>query len=94
LRYQYAYAAKPVVAVPVEDDRRVVRDAETAEQLLELLAADEIPFDRILEVVAPVQADSSGYVTLVVERGVLVDLGNDDVRIVEVLGEPVGRDEN
>src|SRR5205814_7086964 len=36
----------------------------------------------------------AAHMPLVVERGVLVDLGHDDVRVVEMLFEPLRRDED
>ena len=55
---------------------------------------DDVALDRVLQVVAPVQLDRAGDVSLVVEIRILVDLGDDDPGLAEVLGEPVGRDEH
>src|SRR5205807_572593 len=55
---------------------------------------DEVPLDRILEVVAPVELDRARDVATVVEIGVLVHLGDNDVSVLQVLGEPIRRDEH
>jgi hypothetical protein len=41
-----------------------------------------------------VKLDRARDVSLAVEIGVLVDLRHDHLLVVEMLGEPVGRDEN
>ena len=85
---------EPVVPIAVEDHGRRVRDAELPHQLLELLLLDQIALDRILEVVAPVQLDGARNVPLLVQRGILVDLGRHHVLVDQMPREPVGRDEH
>jgi hypothetical protein len=41
-----------------------------------------------------VQLDGAGDVTFLVEVGVLVDLGNHDSTVRQMLGDPVARDEH
>ncbi|MBW3561163.1 MAG: hypothetical protein KY437_01555, partial [Actinobacteria bacterium] len=54
---------------------------------------DPIQEKRVLEVVLPVEPDSTGDVAGVVEAGVLVDIGEHHPVGLEVLLGPVGRDE-
>jgi hypothetical protein len=86
--------SEPVVLVAVEDDDGIVRDPAIAHHPLERRLLDEVALDRILKVVTPVQLDRARDVTLVVEIRILVDLGDDDFLVVQVLGEPVRRDEH
>src|SRR5437764_11645753 len=65
---------EPVLAVAVQDDLVLVRDATTAEQLAEGLRTEEIPLDLILEVLAPIETDRAREVGLAIERRVLIDL--------------------
>jgi hypothetical protein len=41
-----------------------------------------------------VELDGSGDVALLVEVGVLVDLADDEAVLAEMLGQPLGRDED
>ena len=72
----------------------VVGDAARAEQLAELLRAEEVALDLVLEVLLPVEADRARDVRLGVERRVLVDLDDADRVVVQVLLDPVGVDEH
>ncbi len=54
---------------------------------------DEVAADLVLEVGRPVELDGALDVALVVGRGVLVDLDEDDLRVVEVVLDPLGGDE-
>ena len=85
---------EPVVLVPVEDDRGLVADPTLAEDALEGLLVDDVALDGILEVVAPVELDRSRNVAFLVQIGVLVDLGDDEIGVAQVLGEPVRRHED
>ena len=85
---------EPIVLVAVDDERRVVRDPALAHQALEGRLVDQIAFDRILQIVAPVQLDCARNVPLVVQIRVLVDLGDDDVVVVQMFGQPVRRHEH
>ena len=53
-----------------------------AEQLAELLRAEEVALDLVLEVLLPVEADGPGDVGLLVEAGVLIDLDDADRFVV------------
>ncbi len=55
---------------------------------------DEVAADRVLEVLLPVEADGAADVVLLVGSGVLVDLDQDHLRVVEVGLDPVGVDED
>ena len=54
---------------------------------------DEVAADLVLEVRRPVELDGALDVALVVGRGVLVDLDEDDLGVVEVFLDPLGGDE-
>jgi hypothetical protein len=85
---------EPVVAVAVEDDGVLVGDPVGAHQLGEGLGAEEVAGLLVLEVLLPVKADRAGDVGLGVEGGVLVDLDDLDVVVIEVRGDPVGLHED
>src|SRR5690606_14328896 len=85
---------EPVVVAAVADDGVVVRDAQPAEQGLELLLGDEVATYRVTQVTGPVDLDRALDVVLVVGRGVFVDLDQNDLGVVEMLLDPVGRDES
>ena len=80
---------EPVVAIAVEHDRVLARDAAAAEQLAELRRPQEVALDLILEIPLPVEADRAGDVRLRVERGVLVDLHDADRVVAEVVLDPL-----
>ena len=82
---------EPVVLVAVEDDARVGADPAGAHQVLELGLLDDVPLDRVLEIVAPVQLDRTGDVSVLVEIRVLVHLRHDQVVVTEVRRQPLGR---
>ena len=69
---------EPVVAVAVENDRVVVRDAAAAEQLAEVGRAEEVALHLVLEVLLPVEADRAGDVRLGVEGRILIHLDDPD----------------
>ena len=79
----------PVILVAIEDDRRVVRDAIAAHQLRELLRADEIPHERVLQVRRPINLHSAGDMADLVEQDVLITLNEANARIVEMIGDPL-----
>ena len=54
---------------------------------------DEVAADLVLQVGRPVELDGALDVALVVGRGVLVDLDQHDLRVVEVVLHPLGGDE-
>jgi hypothetical protein len=84
---------EPVVVAAVEDDLVVVADAALGEQGLELGLVHEVPADRVLEVLLPIELDGPWDVTTVVSRGVLVHLNEDRAGGAEILLGPVGGDE-
>ena len=65
-----------------------------AHELLEARDVDEVALGRILKVVLPVQVHRPGNVTVLVEIGVLVYLGDDDIRVTVMLGHPLCRDQH
>src|SRR4051812_23234586 len=80
---------EPVVAIAVEHDRVVVRDAAVAHQRPELLRPEEIALHRVLKVLLPVEPDGPGNVSLGVESRVLVDLYDANRWVVEVVLNPL-----
>src|SRR6185436_4699972 len=85
---------EPVVVVAVEHDRRVVVDAALTEQLLQLPDGNDVAHERVAQLGRPVPSGGAGDVSLVVRRGIHVDLGDADVGVFGVLRYPVGRYEN
>ncbi len=80
---------EPVVVAAVQDDRVVVGDAALGQQLLEPGPVDEVPPNRILQVLLPVDLDRALDVALVIGAGVLVDLDEDDAIVTKVGLRPV-----
>jgi hypothetical protein len=80
----------PVVLVAVDDERRVGADALRGEESGELGTGDELADLGVVEVGVPVDLHGAGDVARLVEQDVLVRLDDDEVGVVEVLGEPVG----
>ena len=72
----------------------VVGDAAAAEQLAELLRAEEVALDLVLQVPLPVEPDRARDVRLGVEGGVLVDLDDADRVVVQVVLDPLGIDQD
>jgi hypothetical protein len=85
---------EPVVVAAVEHDGVVVADALLAHQLLELLLADEVTADLVLELGLPVEADGTLDVAAVVGGHVLVHLDEHDLGVGEVGLGPVSVDED
>ena len=85
---------EPVVVAAVEHDGVVVRDALGRQQLGELLLADEVAQDRVLQLGLPVQSHRALDVTVVVGGHVLVNLHEDDLRVGQVGLGPVSVDED
>ena len=63
------------------------------QQRLELRLVDEVAAYLVLEVGGPVELDRALDVALVVGGGVLVDLDEDDLRVIEMVLHPLGGDE-
>ena len=58
------------------------------------VGVDVVADELVLEVPLPVDLDGAGDVAHVVEQDVLVALDDPDLGVVEVLLDPVGRDED
>src|SRR5829696_1155822 len=84
---------EPVVVAPVQDHGRVRGDAEGVLELGELLGRDEVAAQRVLEVGVPVDGHGPADVPAGIRVGVLVDLDHAQVGVVQVGGQPVGRDQ-
>ncbi len=85
---------EPVVVAAVEDHGVVVGDALGRQELLEALLVDEVTADRVLEVLGPVDPDRVLDVVLLVGGRVLVHLDDRDGRVVQVVLQPVGVDQD
>ncbi|COV96716.1 Uncharacterised protein [Mycobacterium tuberculosis] len=85
---------EPIVVAAVQDHRVLVGDATLGQQLGELLGVDEVTFDRILQVGAPVQLDRAGNMVTVICTGVLVHFDENDLRRVQIALSPVGGDQD
>jgi hypothetical protein len=85
---------EPVVVAAVEDHGVVVADALVGQELLEALLVDEVTADRVLKVLGPVDPDGVADVVLLVGGRVLVHLDDRDGRVVQVLLEPIGVDQD
>src|SRR5581483_5712271 len=83
----------PVEVVAVEDDRRVAPDPLLGHEPGEPFAVEVVPRHLVVELRVPVDLDRPGDVAGVVEQHVLVGLDDHDVGVVEVVGQPAGRDE-
>src|SRR5207245_2136323 len=81
------------VLVAVEHDRRVVADPLGPQQVLEARAIDVVADQRIVEIGHPVDFHSPGDMAGLIQQDVLVRLGDTDVRVVEVIGHPLGGDQ-
>jgi hypothetical protein len=81
---------EPVVVTAVEQHGVLVRDAPLGQQVLEAGLVHEVPADRVLQVLLPVDLDRARDVPLVVGAGVLVYLDDDDTRLADVGLRPVG----
>ena len=67
----------------------VIGHSAAAEQPAEVLRAEEIPLDLVLQILPPVEPDRAGDVGFAVEGRVLVDLDDPDRVVVQVLLEPL-----
>src|SRR5215211_1239171 len=84
---------EPVVVAPVQDHGRVRGDAQGVLELGELLGRDEVAAQRVLEVGVPVDGHGPADVPAGIGVGVLVDLDEAQVGVVQVGGQPVGGDQ-
>ena len=94
LQVPVGVGGEPVVAVAVEHDRVLVGDPARAEERAEVLGAQEVALDLVLQVLLPVEADRAGDVLVGVERGVLVDFDDADRVVAEMVLDPLGVDED
>jgi hypothetical protein len=89
LQIPVGVGGEPVVAITVEDDLVLVRDAAAAERPAEVLTAEKVAFDLVLEVYPPVEPDRLRDVCFGVQPWVLVHLDDPDPVVVQVLLEPL-----
>ena len=87
-------ARPPVRLVTVEHDGGVAGDAGPGAQGGELLGVDVVAEQLVLEVPLPVDPDGAGDVGQVVEQYVFVALDDADFRILQVVFDPIGRDQH
>jgi hypothetical protein len=83
----------PVVPVAVDDHRRLRRDAQARGELGERLRPEEVAGDRVVQVGLPIDLLGAGDVPDVVQEDVLVRLEDPHLRVLQVLGDPIGADE-
>ena len=81
----------PVVPVAVEHQRGVAADPLVRHQPGEAGPVDVVAGDRVVELGVPVELHRAGDVAGLVEQHVLVGLRHHQARVVEVLGDPLGR---
>jgi hypothetical protein len=84
---------EPVVVTAVEHHRRLGADAGLLQQPAQSLLVDVVAPQGIVQVGGPVPADRIADVPLLVGGGVLVDVDDAYVRVVDVLDDPVCVDE-
>src|SRR5205807_1608408 len=84
----------PVVVVAIDDDGVVGADPLRGEERLELVPGEQVTNRTCLKVLAPVEADGALDVPAVVGGGVDVDLDDLDLRVAEMIGHPLGVDQN
>src|SRR6185436_11113898 len=94
LEYPERVRCPPVVLVTVEHDGGALVDSLFTQELLELLRRDVIAQHRIVEIEVPVHLLCSPNMSGVVKKNVLVALDDPDVRVVEMLSEPLSAHEN
>jgi hypothetical protein len=94
LEHPERVAGPPVVLVAVEDDRGVRRQTQARGQRFEAILADVVAANLIVEVGRPVHVRRARHVTGSIEQRVLVRLDDADLGVVEMIGDPVGRDQD
>jgi hypothetical protein len=75
---------EPVVVVAVKNDGVGGRDASAAEELLELLLADDVAAELVLGLRLPVEADGAGDMAGLIGLGVDIDLDEFDAGLAQV----------
>ena len=88
-----APGGEPVVVVAVEDDRGVLVDAELAQQRLEFLLRGDVALHRVDQVGVPDDVLRARNVAALEQARLDADLDDADLRVGEVLLQPVGGDE-
>jgi hypothetical protein len=88
-----AVGGVPVVLVAIENDGHVVGDATLAGEFLETRLVDEIPVDLVLHLRVPVQFEGARDVSDLIQEDILVRFENADVGIIQVLRNPLCRDQ-
>jgi hypothetical protein len=84
---------EPVVVAAVEHHGRIRADTGLLEQAAQPVLVDVVAAQGIVQVGGPVPADSIADVPHLVGAGVLVDVDDADVRIIEVFDDPRSVDE-
>ncbi len=84
----------PVVLVTIEHNGGIVADALLAHQRFEPLFVQVIAHQRIVKVAHPVDLNCARNMAQVVQQNIFVAFDQPNVRIVEMLGHPVGLDEH
>jgi hypothetical protein len=84
----------PVIPVTVKDQRGVGRDALLRHQPREARTVHIVAGHRVVELSVPVELHRARDVTGLIQQHVLVGLGHDQARVVQVPGQPPGRDEH
>ncbi len=83
----------PVEVVAVEDDGVAPSDALVGHQRCECLRIPVVTDERIVQFGVPVDLDRTGNVAGLIQEHVLIGLDHDQAGLVEMLGEPIGRDQ-
>ncbi len=84
---------EPIVVVAIQYNCVVIGDARVTHQLLERVPADYVAAQLVHQLGFPVPADSARDVSLIVGGRVHVHLDQLDPGVVEVIGDPGGRDQ-
>lgn len=94
LEHPERVSGPPVVLVAVEHHRRLAADAEPAEQRLEARVVEIVAANGVVQVLGPVDFDRARDVSRRIQQWILVRFHDDEIRVSEVFGDPLGRDEN
>jgi hypothetical protein len=84
----------PVVPVAVQDQGGVPADASVRHQPREAGPVDVVAGDRVVELGVPVELHGPWDMARLIQQHILIGLGDDETRILQVLGQPFGRDEH
>ncbi len=94
LKQPESVGRKPVVAIAVKDDGLAGLDSEFTQDVFKAIFGHPVPDDGILEILLPVQPDSAGNVSLIVECRIFVRFHDADLPVVEVCVQPVWFDQH